>query len=264
MNNAPLSLTRVLLDSQALATFAARHKLMDDDLGYALHVVMRRVLGKAGPQPFRRVSDTNLDGSRNIITLLAYTRNVASLDSAIRSTVAEVDVKEVETISRIFIQPPESRPMPKDWSAIRELDFEVLIRPVRRLGAKARSKRQEKGEKWSGGERDAFLSAVEASATGHSNLDRESTYVRWLVERLHPAAEIVDGYCRMEQFRRTRLRRSSHYKNRTSFVEGPEALMKGRLRITNPDAFDRMLASGVGRHTAFGFGMLLLSPPRDS
>ena len=37
--------------------------------------------------------------------------------------------------------------------------------------------------------------------------------------------------------------------------------MAGTLTIGDPDAFAAILSRGVGRHAAFGYGMLLLSPP---
>jgi CRISPR system Cascade subunit CasE len=36
--------------------------------------------------------------------------------------------------------------------------------------------------------------------------------------------------------------------------------MTGILEVTGGEAFARLLARGVGRHRAFGFGMLLLKP----
>jgi CRISPR system Cascade subunit CasE len=36
----------------------------------------------------------------------------------------------------------------------------------------------------------------------------------------------------------------------------------GELTINDADAFARLLAGGVGRHAAYGFGMLLLRPAR--
>ena len=259
-----LSLVRITLDSRVLTTFAAQQKLLDDDLGYALHLALRRSLGQSGPQPFRRMENTNPGDLPATITLLAYSRDIGGLNSVMGSkSLGSSENRDNSLLARLFVQPPESRPMPEDWSEITELDFEVLIRPVRRLGSKVRSARQQNGEASAGSERDAFLSAVEASEDDSVSLDRESIYVTWLAERLAPAAEIVDGRCYMEQFRRTRLRRSMHSKGRTRAVEGPEALMKGRLRITNTEAFDVLLSNGVGRHTAFGFGMLLLAPPRD-
>jgi CRISPR system Cascade subunit CasE len=47
--------------------------------------------------------------------------------------------------------------------------------------------------------------------------------------------------------------------------EGPEATFHGTLEITDPVRFADLLARGVGRHRAYGYGMLLLrasnSPP---
>ena len=42
----------------------------------------------------------------------------------------------------------------------------------------------------------------------------------------------------------------------------PDAIMHGALIVSDPGAFHALLARGVGRHCAFGFGMLLLRPLR--
>lgn len=42
-------------------------------------------------------------------------------------------------------------------------------------------------------------------------------------------------------------------------IDGPDALLRGCLRVLEPDAFAHLVARGVGRHRSFGFGMLLLS-----
>ena len=47
---------------------------------------------------------------------------------------------------------------------------------------------------------------------------------------------------------------------RLRWVEGPDTVMSGELQTSDPDAFARLLARGIGRHRAFGFGMLLLRP----
>jgi CRISPR system Cascade subunit CasE len=43
--------------------------------------------------------------------------------------------------------------------------------------------------------------------------------------------------------------------------EGPDAVLRGRLQIEDGNGFARLVARGIGRHRAFGFGMLLLMPP---
>ena len=59
-------------------------------------------------------------------------------------------------------------------------------------------------------------------------------------------------------FQRVRTVRKLH----TRASEGPHAVMRGSLTIADPSAFSRMLAQGVGRHKAYGYGMLLLRPAR--
>ena len=44
-------------------------------------------------------------------------------------------------------------------------------------------------------------------------------------------------------------------------VTGPDALFSGELTVHDPEGFAALIARGVGRHRAFGFGMLLLRPP---
>ena len=40
----------------------------------------------------------------------------------------------------------------------------------------------------------------------------------------------------------------------------PDATLQGTLAVVDSGAFQALLARGVGRHRAFGFGMLLLRP----
>ena len=44
--------------------------------------------------------------------------------------------------------------------------------------------------------------------------------------------------------------------------EGPDAVMRGNITVTDSDAFTRLLSHGIGRHRAYGYGMLLLRPTR--
>ena len=44
--------------------------------------------------------------------------------------------------------------------------------------------------------------------------------------------------------------------------EGPEVVWHGELTVLDGSVFSTRLASGVGRHAAYGFGMLLLRPTR--
>ena len=41
-------------------------------------------------------------------------------------------------------------------------------------------------------------------------------------------------------------------------------MLYGELEVTDPEAFNRLLATGIGRDKAYGYGMLLLRPPRPA
>ena len=74
------------------------------------------------------------------------------------------------------------------------------------------------------------------------------------------AVELLDvqlnAFARSHIVRRTQASASQARKGQT--IDGPDATLTGRLRVTDPTAFAHLLARGVGRHRAFGFGMLLL------
>ena len=255
----PLHLIRFRIDPIALSAFAARERLLDDDLGYALHVAMRRTFGGAGPQPVRVLKTAVLAGRESVpIEVLGYTEDPDALtapDVALPDWSDDWSAKDPSP--SIFPEPPASRPMPTKWRAGVRYGFEVQVRPVRRASAGVRPARGPIGAERRAGERDAFLSAIDA-ADGGTVPSREAVYRGWLAERLEAAVELEEAS--LVRFRRTTVRRSAHVKGNTRAVEGPEALMRGRLRVRDAASFDRLLRRGVGRHVAFGYGMLLLRP----
>lgn len=246
-----LYLLRTCPDPRRLAAWAARYRLLQPqgDLGYALHALLRAAFGEQAPQPFR-----HLDARQG---LLAYTRltpdemrrHVATVDSSVGAALGLDATAEHYGYSL--------RAFPTAWPVGHVLRFEVRVRPVIRAGR-------------TGNERDAFLAAVESS--GGAPVDRGTVYLRWLKDQLHPrpdasaapwqgAVEIVDA--RLESFRLLNVMRqtqagSAGEQRRRHTVSGPEAVLSGRLRVADSDAFAQLLARGVGRHRAFGFGMLLL------
>jgi CRISPR system Cascade subunit CasE len=50
---------------------------------------------------------------------------------------------------------------------------------------------------------------------------------------------------------------------RRSVIGRRDVTFEGELQVADAAAFAALLARGVGRHRAFGFGMLLLRPSRD-
>ena len=141
--------------------------------------------------------------------------------------------------------------MPSQWKEGKLLGFETRIRPIIRCA---------RGSDRPGKERDAFQAEAMLHPKGGMARTREQVYTDWLASKLERcgAASLEPETTKLVAFQRARAYR----KRRARYSEGPDAVMRGTLRITDPDAFNALLAQGVGRHRAYGFGMLLLRPPR--
>ena len=249
-----LHLVRLAVDPRALAAFAVANGASDDDGGYALHLALRGRFGEAGPQPFRFFAD---DPGQPY--LLGYASDAAALADMAALPAAD------PLLDALFPALPQIRAMPNEWRAGQRFGFEVRVRPIVRFGGRVRAARAEREGAWlnragkAAQEMDAFLAACERAGEGVP-VDRETVYRDWLVRQLDPAAALDDAELR--RFQRVRTRRSTHGKPGRGRVEGPDALLAGTLTIGDPAAFAQALARGVGRHAAFGYGMLLLSPPK--
>lgn len=245
MSPAPLYLLHTRPDPQRLAAWAARHHLLDrsGDLGYALHGLFRAAFGERAPRSFRY-----LDAEQG---LLAYT-DLHATDMQQLTALAPPDAAAALGLGAT---PQHAglnlRPFPVQWPAGHSLGFDVRVRPVIREGQ-------------TGKERDAFLCAVEKS--GGATVDRSQVYGHWLREHLgRQGAELIDAkldrFCLLDVMRQTQKSDVDEARRRRP-VSGPDAVLSGHLRVTDPVAFAGLIARGVGRHRAFGFGLLLLRPAR--
>jgi CRISPR system Cascade subunit CasE len=233
-------------DPQRLAAWAARHRLLDKegDLGYALHALLHAAFGEQAPQPFRY-----LDAEQG---LLAYTCLDATGLAQI-AALAEPDVAAALGLGQTHQHGGMNvRPFPTQWAVGHTLGFEVRVRPIIREGKTGR-------------ERDAFLDAAEKAQGGA--LDRSEVYVQWLRDLLarQGGAELVDA--RLTRYQQLGVTRKSQKGStddvrHSRLVSGPDAVLAGQLRVSNSHAFSQLLASGLGRHRAFGFGLLMLRPAR--
>ena len=251
-----LNLVRVPIAINALARWAGergwvrrRGGVAAFDEGRALHHLVDEVLGPGVLRPFRLL----VPPRRSRGNLYAY----SVLDAgALRSAACAHALPD-----HLNVLPPdrlESKRMPDVWRAGQQLGFDLRARPVSRL---RRSLDTPSGRWGKGAEIDAFL--LEAlrrypAAPGgmaEQNRTREAVYLDWLAERLAPAATLDRPTSRLARFRRVRVARG----DRSS--EGPDATVHGTMTVTDPAAFARLLAQGIGRHRAYGYGMLLLRPP---
>ena len=218
--------------------------LRDADLGYLLHCALKELFGADAPEPF-----AIREASGRHATVLAY----SSRSSAELLQHARAFADPAVHASCCFEEGAfEGKPMPASWVPGARLGFEVRACPVVRMSAD--------GPRWrKGAELDAFLARCwrEEGAP----LQRETVYREWLVKELGRggAARLVS--CELKAFRRERLLRRDHGPARTSHAaERPDARLAGVLEVAADAAFTGLLARGLGRHRAFGFGMLLLRP----
>jgi len=245
-----LNLVGLPVDLAALHRLAERRELVRHgilDEGLILHHLMGETFGPGAAQPFRMLPAR---GGRTG-TLYAYTPH----DPAdLKDMAAIVATPEAQTVLRL----PEiqSRPLPDQlFSEGRTLGFDILFRPVVRAHAGA-------GSRYAGAERDAFQAKAERAfperrgEMAREGDSRETVYIDWLQDRLGDAAEILRDQTRLAYFQRRRVLRGGRV------IEGPDAVFHGTLRVGDEARFRDCLAKGVGRHRAYGYGMLLLRPPQ--
>ncbi|BCX82597.1 CRISPR system Cascade subunit CasE [Methylomarinovum caldicuralii] len=206
----------------------------DGDFGYGIHAWLRAAFADLAPQPWRLLDGRGMPGR-----ILAYSRHDAE---ALRLQLQ--GFADPLTFEACPPQAIAGKPLPA-WRAGQRLGFEVLCCPVGRKSA-------------TGIEKDLFL--VHADSGGE--IQRDQVYCDWARARLERdgAAEVTE--LRLEGFRLVRQLRKSHGQRRKkSALLRPQALIRGSLTVADPDAFTGLLARGVGRHRAFGYGMVLVKPP---
>ena len=238
-----LHLAELPMDLAALYRWAGAREMPGPghDEGLVLHHLLTEVFGPKALHPFRLMVAPRARRA----TLYAYCALSADelrAQAALTIAPAEAAVVGLDRL-RSVPRPAET------WRAGMRLGFDLKARPVMRL-AKPLDAGDETFRK--GAEVDAFL--VEALRRDAA-LPREEVYLDWLADRFGDAARLERAACRLARFQRSRVIRNGRP------TEGPEAVIHGTLTVTDPARFGRMLALGIGRHRAYGFGMLLLRPP---
>jgi CRISPR system Cascade subunit CasE len=182
-------------------------------------------------------------GQADLLFLLAY----SDLDSS--ALVARMGARLSELAARC-----DTRELPAFASGQR-LGFRTRVCPVvrtRRPGRRALATTRMGRTRHR--EMDAFIHAT-LTADAQAAIDREDVYVRWLRRELERGSASRLELARLTEFRRERMRRGGGAQ-----LERPNAVLEGDLTVDDPAGFRALLTRGLGRHRAFGFGMLLLRP----
>lgn len=231
-----LHLIRLQVDAPSLMRFAKDTGVLhdhDEGFGYALHGWLGAMFSAHAPRPFRWLPARN--------EILGYSRSSKA---------------DLEDHARTFASPQAwaalvedslaSKPMPEEWRIGQRVQLEVLTCPVSRKD---------------GHEKDVFLRALDRQ--GAQSPPREDVYVEWFRRQWADAVRLehveLTGFSRRRLLRRSQ-RSAGNEPRHASAIERPTALFSAIAEIRDTGEFSRLLARGIGRHRAFGFGMVLLRP----
>ncbi|GEQ98235.1 CRISPR-associated protein Cse3 [Iodidimonas gelatinilytica] len=211
------------------------------DEGLALHHALAETFGKGRLQPFRLMVTP---GQKTGIIYAYCTTSLAELkDTASLSGPEYAHLFDFDALM--------AKDMPVQFATQRRLGFDIRLRPVRRSRRLAQSAAIF--------EMDAFQHEMETRFPDPHSTEpkpsRETVYGAWLAERLGNAATLVKA--RLVHFKR------HHAVRNGKASEGPDIVLQGDLTVGDPDLFAQCLINGIGRHKAYGYGMILLRPSEN-
>lgn len=234
-----LYLVEIRPDSAALLRFLDMQGLTgraDEDLGYGIHAWLSAAFGEFAPRPWRLLWQHGRPPR-----ILGYSHQDATQMRDRLEEFADPGAMVVCSKTDDIL----SRTMPT-FRVGRQLGMDVQCMPVIR---KSRT----------GIEQDVFLSVEEGRGRR-----RDDVYCEWARDRLLTSGAIGDVHLAVQGFRLVKqMRRTSSRdgKRNASTLVRPQVQLQGRFVIKDAEAFRALLARGLGRHTAFGYGMMLLRPP---
>ncbi|WP_062195575.1 type I-E CRISPR-associated protein Cas6/Cse3/CasE [Caldimonas taiwanensis] len=229
-----LHLVRLPIAPPRLMRFAHAHGITQEDetWGYTLHAWFAALFGEHAPKPFRYVERRR--------EVLAY----AGVDAAKLLEHAQTYASPLawEALDAAGVA---SKPMPSEWRAGQRLHLEVLACPVSRK---------------EGDEKDVYLRALDR--LGDAAPPRGEVYREWFARQWQGVVQLEQVELLGMAAQARLLRRDHRNGHRLKTIERPWALFDAEATILDPVRFGEQLARGIGRHRAFGFGMVLLAPPR--
>ena len=241
-----LQMVRADISVRDFQRWSGVRRLRDPD--HAMHCLLIESFGALAPKPFRLIAARG--GS--IATLYGYRVTTESEETAYADLLRDAAATFADPLQCRILRPDtlQSKCMPAIWRVGVRLGFDVRTRPI------VRQSRRSEGRTSS--ECDAFVAEAIRYPDHEMPYSREQVYARWLGDRFRHrgGAALEAPTVRLASFRRTRAVRSLHGR----YSEGPDAILRGILRVTDPDDFTELLSQGVGRHRSYGYGMILLRP----
>lgn len=202
------------------------------DLGFAMHMLLTEMFGESAPRPYL------IKNRRGATYLALYGYSPSTAEQLTRNIDEFAAPNQIGVIRAI-----ESKPMPAMFERGRTLGYEIRARPTERRNLV---------------EIDTVILQTErALERGETPPTQQQAYASWLALRLKDnGAKMLDA--KILRANLTWAVRNAHSKAKL----GPSAVMSGHLKIADPDKFAQALAHGIGRHKAYGYGMLMIHPPQ--
>lgn len=255
-----LTAYRFVLDQREATRVAAKHGLHDgSDRGAFLHAVLAQLFAKSSDKvelPFDTFAHDDryasaVDDPRSLFVIAYSPRSPQAIEDAMgparSSLLRGMDWKELPAIT-----------------AGRHVGFRVRVCPV------VRSKHTREGEpvrrdkkgRVVSREMDAFIHALRVAPPA-THLTREGVYCSWLGDHLAREGAATLERASLVEFQHEHASRHVQPKvdnqpRKSVRIDRPDAVIEGVLEVKDARAFRALLARGVGRHRAYGFGMLVI------
>ncbi len=279
MSNHNLYLLRMELPMQGLAELARRRglSLAKPDEGQTVHCALGELFRDKAPKLFMLPQQKARHRYPGRLEIYAYSRSPKSELLVNANAFGDVGLHESFNCGSL-----KERKLPEVFPT--QVGFSIRLCPIVRLSrdvnievklsdgsAPVKIQRRAKGEgrKKRGREVDAFEAAcIAAHMAGDkpiSSEHRNSIYLDWFDRLMSRAASVEVVSRRLLAQRWLLLSRRDHGRKRQNhLLRRPEILVRGVLRIEDQEEFRELLARGIGRHKAFGFGMLSLQPATEA
>jgi len=269
MTESTLHLIRLALDRRELSRVGARHHLPSGvDEGYLIHAGLSQLFAHSS------------DKAEIPLHSFVVDPQVGHDDSATLMLLAYSDCDEADLQDRMvsehrqLVRHCASRPMPTLQTGTRA-GYRLRACPIvrtRRPGLGEDAERQ--GKRRKSRELDAWLAhrlpewsaepppgeSAPFERSGAEWTERQEVYGAWLARELErDGAASMEEAARMESFQRALVYRRGRGKGHR--MTRPDVVLEGMLMVQDEGSFRTLLRRGIGRHRAFGFGMLLLRAP---
>ena len=210
------------------------------DMGYLIHCLLNELFAGKAPHPFSIIRET---GHRmEILTYSGYPAQELKRITEAKKANSVFDAVDWKDFT--------SKKMPDAFCEGDRYHFRLRACPVIR-------KSRGSGQYKSGAEVDVFLNEVEKRQE-KADMDRKEVYIKWISNYLSlNGAEINAKLIRLTRLKLSSLTRRKGNRKAMSITR-PDVIFEGQLTIKEPLKFHNKLTRGFGRHSGFGFGMMLL------